>query len=366
MGLRSRFDTGVVTHQFNVSASQALNENSRGGFPRIALPTFRTNIYNPSFLPASRIASFDFPLASGRPKFADLLLTSLSVSDTLSVADERIQLTLGGRYQDIRSRGFSTVVGPTLGTQTYNYEDSKFSPALGAVVRVTDHLSLYGNYIEALNEGPTAPATALNANAVFAPVVSEQKEVGLKYDFGPFGVTTSLFEIELPSGFTDPASRLFSVEGLQTNRGIELNVFGEPFEGVRLLGGVALIEAELTKTLGGRFDGNSVPGVPKTAINLYGEYDAFWLADGLTFTGRMLYTSGTRYDQANTQRIDDWTRFDLGARYVAILADRPVTFRFNVDNVANERSWASAFDASSSALLQGAPRTFKGSLSVDF
>ncbi|MBB3953050.1 TonB-dependent receptor [Aureimonas jatrophae] len=364
VGVRSRFETGFVGHQLNVSVSRAINENYRGGFPRITLPTFRTNIYEPSFLPASRVGSFDFPLASGRPLFADLLLTSLAVSDTLSVAEERFQLTLGGRYQDIRSRGFSTVVGPTLGDQTYNYEDSRFSPAVGAVVRLTEHFSVYGNYIEALTEGPTAPATALNASEVFAPVVSEQKEVGIKYDFGSFGFTTSLFQIEQPSGFTDPASRLFSVDGLQSNRGAEFTVFGEIVEGVRLLGGLTLIEAELEKTAGGRFDGNSVPGVPKVAFNLYGEYDVDWLAPGLTVTGRMLHTGGTRYDQANTQRVEDWTRFDLGARYGFVGPyDKPVEVTFNVENVFNESYWASS---ARGFLAAGAPRTFLVSASIDF
>lgn len=364
VGVRTRFETGPVGHQLNVSASQALNENYRGGFPRVTLPSFQTNIYNPSFLPATRISSFDFPLASGRPLFADLLVTSLAVSDTLSVAEERFQLTVGGRYQDIRSRGFSTVVGPTLGDQTYNYEDSRFSPAVGAVVRLTENFSVYGNYIEALTEGPTAPSTALNASEVFAPVVSEQKEIGVKYDFGGFGFTTSLFQIEQPSGFTDPVSRLFSVDGLQTNRGAEFTVFGEIIEGVRLLGGVTLIEAELEKTAGGRFDGNSVPGVPKVAINLYGEYDVDWLAAGLTVTGRMLHTGATRYDQANNQRVDDWTRFDVGARYGFIGPyDKPVEVKFNIENVFDEAYWASS---ARGFLAAGAPRTFLVSTSIDF
>lgn len=34
-------------------------------------------------------------------------------------------------------------------------------------------------------------------------------------------------------------------------QGLELNVFGEPIEGVRLLGGVMLLNAVLAKTQGG-------------------------------------------------------------------------------------------------------------------
>ncbi|KQT86357.1 TonB-dependent receptor [Aurantimonas sp. Leaf443] len=363
-GLRSQFETGFVGHQLSLSVSVAQNENFRGGFARLSLPRFATNIYDPSFLPESRIPSFDFPLASGRPLFADLLLKSYAVSDTLSFAQDRIQVTLGGRYQDIRSRGFSTVPGPTLGDQTYDYEEARFSPAVGTVVRLTDRLSVYGNYVEALTEGPTAPATALNASEVFAPIVSRQKEVGVKYDFGNFGLTTALFEIEQPSAFTDPTTRLFAVDGLQSNRGVEFSLYGEPLEGVRLLGGVTFLDADLETTAGGRFDGNTVPGVAGTAINLYGEYDVTWLAPGLTLTGRMVHTGSTYYDQANTQKVDDWTRFDTGLRYAFTGPyAKPVEVVATIENVLDEAYWASS---ARGFLAAGAGRTFRISTSVEF
>ncbi|WP_425340253.1 TonB-dependent receptor [Aureimonas populi] len=364
VGLRSEFETGVVGHQLNISAARALNENYRGGFSRIVLPSFPTNIYNPVFLADSAVDTSGFPLASGRPLFADLLLTSVAITDTLSFAQDRFQLTVGGRYQDIRSRAFSTVVGPTLGDLTYEYDDARFSPAVAAVVRLTDNFSVYGNYVEALTEGPTAPATASNASEVFAPVVNEQKEVGVKYDFGSFALTASLFEITQASGFTDPATNLFSVGGRQVNRGIELTAFGELFDGVRLLGGITFLDAELDKTAGGAFDGNDVPGVARTAINLYGEYDMPWLVSGLTMTGRMIHTGSTWYDQANTQKVDDWTRFDVGLRYEFTGPhDKPVELKANIENVFDESYWASS---ARGFLAAGAPRTFTVAASFEF
>ncbi|WP_427026260.1 TonB-dependent receptor (plasmid) [Aureimonas ureilytica] len=369
VGLRSAFDTGPVGHQISVSASSARNENHRGEFnPRnLRFPSYTTNIYDPTFLTGNPPSLAGLPTASDLIPFADILANSLALSDTLSFGDDRFQLTLGGRYQEIRSRGFNTRPGiPTapVGAQNYAYEDSRLSPAVGALVRVTEQLSVYGNYIEALNEGPTAPSTALNANEIFAPIVSKQKEVGVKYDFGTFGFTSALFEIELPSGFTNPATRLFSVDGLQTNRGLELSMFGEVTEHLRLLGGVTFLEAELTRTAGGRFDGNSVPGVPETAFNLYGELDLPWIAQGLTATGRVVYSSGTRYDQANTQRVDGWTRVDLGARYAFTGPyDKPVELKAQVENVFNENYWASS---ARGFLAAGAPRTVLVSASFEF
>lgn len=364
VGARSAFETGAVGHQLNVSASQALNENYRGGFPRVVLPSFPTNIYDPTFFVGRPIDTSAFPRASGRPKFADLQLTSIALTDTLSMFEDRVQLTLGGRYQDIRSRGFSTVPGPTLGDRNYYYSDSRLSPAVAALVRVTDSLSVYGNYVESLTEGPIAPATAANANEIFAPVVNDQKEVGVKYDFGFVAVTASLFEITQASGFTDPVTRIFSVGGRQVNRGLELNVFGEVAEGVRLLGGVTLLDAELERTAAGRFDGNDVPGVANVAINLYGEYDINWLTPGLTLTGRVIHTGSTWYDQANTQKIDDWTRVDAGLRYAFTGPyDKPVELRANIENLFGEDYWASS---ARGFLAAGASRTFTVSAAFEF
>ena len=59
----------------------------------------------------------------------------------------------------------------------------------------------------------------------------------------------------------------------------------------------------------------------------------------------------------------------LGARYVALVGGTPLTLRFNVDNVADKRYWASAYNAYNAfgaKLVQGGPRTFKASASIDF
>ena len=90
-------------------------------------------------------------------------------------------------------------------------------------------------------------------------------------------------------------------------------------------------------------------------------------APAFTLTGRVVYTGKQAVDAANTLELGSWTRFDLGARYVALVGGTPLTLRFNVDNVADKRYWASAYNAfSGSRLLQGGPRTFKASASIDF
>lgn len=368
VGLRSEFDTGPVGHQLSVSVSRALNENNRGYFHpgRLGFRSYMTNIYNPIYVPSDWVNTGGLPRSNDLHAFSDLLATSVAISDTLSFAEDRFQLTVGGRYQEMRVRGYNTRPGAVpLGQQTYYYEEGRFSPAVAALVNVTDSFSVYGNYVEALTEGPTSPSNALNSNQIFPPVVSKQKEIGFKYDLGEVMLGAALFEIRQPNGLT--TGGVFAVDGLQVNRGIELSAYGEPVDGVRLLGGITFMDAKLDKAensrTGERFDGNRVPGVPTTAISLYGEYDTPWVED-LTLTGRLVYTGSTYYDQRNTQKVSDWTRVDLGARYSFERENaKPVEIRATVQNVFDENYWASS---ARGFLAAGAPRTFMVSTAFEF
>ncbi len=368
VGLRSEFDTGSVGHQLSVSVSRALNENNRGYLHpgRLGFRSYMTNIYNPVYVPSDWVSTGGLPRSNDLHAFSDLLATSVAISDTLSFAEDRFQLTVGGRYQEMRVRGYNTRPGAVpLGQQTYYYEESRFSPAVAALFNVSDSLSVYANYVEALTEGPSAPSTAVNSNQIFPPVVSKQKEIGLKYDLGEVMLGAALFEIRQPNGLT--TGGVFAVDGLQVNRGLELSAYGEPVDGVRLLGGVTFMDAKLDKAensrTGERFDGNRVPGVPDVAVSLYGEYDTPWVED-LTLTGRLVYTGSTYYDQKNTQKVSDWTRVDLGARYSFERENgKPVEIRATVQNVFDENYWASS---ARGFLAAGAPRTFMVSTAFEF
>lgn len=367
IGARTEFDTGPVGHQVSVSASRSINQNYRGGFVAASygLPiSYPTNIYNPSYLADGAVNIAGLPTSDNLPLLADLTATSLAVSDTLSVFDDRLQVTLGGRYQHITSLGFNTRPGATpIGAQTYTYEEGRFSPAVGAMFRVTDAVSVYGNYVEALTEGPTAPASATNSGEIFAPVVNTQREIGVKYDGGDFGLSAALFQIEEPSGFTAPGGA-YALDGLQVNRGLELSAYGEPFEGFRLLGAVTFMDATIEESAGGTLDGNKARGVPDIAFSLYGEYDLTAITPGLSVNGRLIYSGSTFYDGANTQEVADWARVDVGVRYEFEGAfGKPVELRANVENLFDEAYWASS---ARGYIAAGAPRTFKVSASFEF
>lgn len=105
-----------------------------------------------------------------------------------------------------------------------------------AVVQPREGLSLYGNRVEVLRQGPIAPQGTLNAGEALEPIVARQIEAGARYDFGRWTAGVALFEVTQPDGITDFATNLFGVDGEQRNRGVELTALGEPREGPRVLG----------------------------------------------------------------------------------------------------------------------------------
>ncbi|RWH94060.1 MAG: TonB-dependent siderophore receptor [Mesorhizobium sp.] len=352
-GLRASFDTAEIAHSVTLQAShfnQSLGRGFNSGTAQF------TNIYDPVARPWQ-----DIPAPASVPKVSESELYGFALADTLSIFDERVQLTVGARWQHIASENFNS----TTGAVTSSSDEGALTPLVGLVVKPWENVSLYANYVEGLSIGDTAPTTAVNAGETLAPYRSRQIEIGTKIDLGRLAVTVSAFQIEKPFGQLETrGSDLVFVEGgEQRNRGLEFNVFGEVTPGVRLLGGVTLLEGELTKTNSAATRGNTPIGVPSVQFNLGAEWDTPFL-QGLTLAANVIHTGSQYVDTANTQEIPSWTRLDLGARYHTEIQDRPVTFRAAVENVFDDDYWAGV--ASYGTLAQGAPLTVKLSMTTDF
>ena len=124
-----------------------------------------------------------------------------------------------------------------------------------------------------------------------------------------------------------------------------------------------VIDGRLVDTAGGHYDGNIAPGVSKLNLVIGGEWDTPFV-HGLTLTARAQYMTSQYYDQANTQSIPAWTRYDIGARYTFEgPTGKPITIRATVQNVLGTNYWAGA---SSQGLIIGTPRTYLVSTTFSF
>ncbi|MBO6946872.1 MAG: TonB-dependent receptor [Rhodospirillales bacterium] len=355
-GIRGRFETASITHKLSVEAFRNLVESGRDRQDLATIDDVPTNIFDP----VRRSTPNYTPLKGGVPTTSNAVIDSVAVADVLGFFDDRALLTLGVRHQRILSEGFSA----TTGAQTSIYDETALTPAVGLTVKPWKGLSLYGNYIESLEQGSTAPNTAANAGEVFPPAMTKQIELGAKYDFGDLGLTASLFQLERPSGITDAATNVYAIDGEQRHRGLELGAFGELMPGLRLLSGLTFIEAELTETANGTNDGNTAVGVPKLAGVLGLEWDVPSLR-GLTLSFRANHTGKQYIDTTNTKEIPSYELYSLGARYVHELGERDLVFRANVSNLFDEDYWIT-FPGASNLLYYGVPRVVSFSASMKF
>lgn len=353
-GVRNWFKTGPVSHEVNLAASYFYMDFENGGARYAASPS---NLFNPVDTPTP-----SNPTRRDDKVYTENRFSGLALSDTLGFIDDRLLLTLGARWQRVKVDDWTNnVKGDTA------YDEEKVSPSGGILYKVTDELSVYANYMEGLSQGKIAPSTSINEDEIFPPFISRQVEVGAKYDLGSFAFTGSVFRIKQPAYETNAASRVFGPNGKRENNGVELTMFGEPLKGFRLLGGVMYIDSELKNTTGGTFDGNRAPATPEYNVNVGAEWDVPTV-QGLTLTGRGIYTSSQYLDQANTKDIDSSERFDVGARYAFKVDQKTVTLRANVENVMDKRYWSSAgaSDDSEPGLTLATPRTYLISATVGF
>ena len=367
-GIRTEFTTGTIDHRLIVSASAfSADYNNAFTFFGPFVGGIPNNLYNPSASAIPTVVSFPGGNLNNPLRTEADRNWSVAIADTMFLFDDKVQATVGVRHQSIKTRTFNAVTG----LEESDYSDDALTPIGGLVFKPNSWLALYGNYSEALQQGGIAPNTVgfggpptTNAGEVLPAFRSEQVEFGVKIDRDNFGGTLSVFEITKPNSLF--VGNTFTDSGEQRARGIELSVFGEPFKGVRVLGGTTLVDATLEETQNGVDEGNHPIGIPGTQANVNVEWDIPAIP-GLTIDGRAIYTDKQFINTANTQSIPSWTRFDIGARYSTTVAGNGLVLRGRVENVTDRDYWASSGGfPGANYLVLGSPLTFIMSAALDF
>lgn len=359
-GLRGHFDTGPISHSVNVGYSAQIRSDATAWRMSANNPT--TNIYDnhPVAKPDNAYFGGNYydPLTTSRSRTQGWLL-----SDTLGFFDDQVLFTAAARHQKVVVRNYSNATG--LEDTASRYTESRWTPTYGIVYKPWKEVSLYANHTEALQPGDNAPKGASNYGQSMGILHSKQNEVGVKIDYARVGGSLALFEIKKPSALLNSENK-YVLDGEQRNRGLELNVFGEPVLGLRLNGSTTWLDPEMTQTAGGTNDGHDAIGVSRFYAVVGAEYD-IKPVDGLTATAKVNHTGSQYADAANTKKLDSYTTLDLGVRYRMRLNanQNDMVWRVGVDNVTNEKYW-SGVESYGTYIFQGEPRTVKVSMSYDF
>ncbi|WP_111497390.1 TonB-dependent receptor [Marinobacter bohaiensis] len=363
-GLRGELATGPVSHQINLGYSGVYRRTSSAY--TMSLTPADTNIYNPADVayPATEWSDGDMNDPNVRSRTRT---NGVALADTLGFIDDRVLLTLGTRYQEVEVTNYDY-----QGAFSDRAADYTMTPAYGLVVKPFEGVSLYANHMESLLPGEQAPSGTYvngsyvaisNAGHVLGVVEAKQTEVGAKFDYGTIGGSVSAFQIEKPVAAVSSDDSTYEYYGEQRNRGVEVNVYGQPLDNVRLLASAVWLDPEITNSVDENLEGKDAIGVPEYRYVLGGEWDMPFLRH-LTALGKVVHNGPQYADSENELEVDAWTRVDLGLRYEMPVNSTNIVWRFNVENVANENYWASA--SSSGYLTQGDPRTYKVSAEFNF
>lgn len=225
------------------------------------------------------------PIAQRNPSITDQAYTGLYVQDELGFLNNKIRLTLAGRYTYVKQNEG----GPS-------YDAKKFTPRVGLSVTLDKQTSVYALYDQSF----IPQSGFLRDSSKIKPKTGNNLEVGLKKDWmeGKWSTTLSAYRIirkgELRTDPNNVQNEQFSVIlGETKTQGVEFDMKGELLPGLNLLVNYAYTDskiAEATKAIPELKVGDRVPGYATHNVNAWLSYKLEQGAlKGLGFSGGFTY-----------------------------------------------------------------------------
>ena len=302
------------------------------------------NLYNPV-----RLTNYTFTARPANPSSPLLETTDLGVYaiDRVEISPEW-QVIGGLRYSKYKSD-----------QGTNHYRATKTTPMASVVYKPADDLSFYASYGKALEEGETAPNGTANQNQRMRPGVSDQYEVGGRWQM-PNGtlLSAALFNINRPGYYTN-ANNIFTADGEQRYTGLELSAQGELVKNVNWQSSLMLLDPKFRK-INDQYNGKLPENAAKRTASLFLSYDIDALP-GLSVNGGAYYTGRRPVNDLNQAWLGGVTLYSAGVQYQHHLFGKQTTWQLNVDNLTDKRYWAGG----GTRLAAGAPRVIKLGVKVD-
>ena len=347
------FETGSVAHKLTTGYQTNESDQYRmGGASAAPINLTKLPMSSPSYIPRpTNIA----PVNRG-----ELKLSSHNEYSTLMIGDD---ITFNEQWSALLGAAQTTV------KQGTTYDESALTPSVSVLFKPVETLTTYISFIEALEPGGIASdefngVPVVNKGEVFEPLISEQFEVGAKTKLGAVALDAALFRIEKGLQYydvTNPTAPRFVQDGLQVHQGIELTAIGNLTENLNLIGGFTLLdptvdEQKQTPALEGKAPADVAEKIVKARL----EYSPSSIPN-LSFSAAANYNGSSYGDLMNTDRVPDYTLFDIGARYQLAVGETLVTLRADLSNLTNEHYW-NGFNGT----RIGDPRTLMVSATAEF
>ncbi|TWC71953.1 iron complex outermembrane receptor protein [Herbaspirillum sp. SJZ099] len=344
--LEGNVKTGFLEHQLVLGASwqkQVNNYSVAQYYQQIGsgnLYTQNTNAHDSS----TDLQTYHAGIITQQAVFA---------SDTLKFSD-RWSLLAGARYNEFQQDSFDAT-----GARTARYDKSALTPTVALMFKPEPNTTVYGSYVESLEQGGTPATTNTNYGQQLKPLMSKQYEVGVKTDQRLWSATAALFRIERAAEYTDSGGALVQ-DGQSDYQGLELG--GALKLGSQWQLGSSLMFLDSKYSKGSAYTGNRVAGAPDMVATAQLSYLVPQLA-GLKLMADAKYTGNTMLRAANDLKAPGYALFNLGASYTTRIGKYDTTFRAAVNNLLDKRYWQYQWE---NYIKPGDPRTFSVSAKVDF
>jgi iron complex outermembrane receptor protein len=344
LDLAGAFNTGRIQHEILIGASQT---DGLTKLPAAGRSSFAQNLFSPVSIPEQPDPPVSIISRSDRRDRGYYVLDRAKFSEWL-------QLTVGYRDTDYRNVSQTT-------TATATYADKLGSVSYSVLVKPKAWISVYGSYVEGLEEGGTAPGIATNFGEVLPAAVSEQYEFGVKLEpvRGLF-INGAYFDVDRVSAYLNP-SNVFVQDGHAKFEGVELSMTGEPTPDLSLAVSALFLDA-VQDSGAAAVVGREIENTPEFSGSLFAEY-RLPVVNGLAVTAGVFHTGKRAVNATNNAYAPSYTLYDLGVSYSSEFAGHPVMYRLNGENITGVEYWAAT---GSGLLAQGLPRVVKFSASVAF
>ncbi|QKZ14690.1 TonB-dependent receptor [Spirosoma sp. KUDC1026] len=261
--------------------------------------------------------------------------TGIYIQDELGFFNNRLRLTLAGRYTDVRQNSYNTI---TTG--------KRFTPRVGLSASIDPQTSVYALYDQSF-----VPQSGIRRDGEeVKPVTGNNMEIGLKRDWfgGRWNTTLALYSIlQNNQNIADPtntASEQYIIQFGQTKtQGIEFDLRGEIVPGLNLVANYAFTDSKISRSAVESEVGNKVPGYAKHNANAWlsyriqeGALRGVGVSLGFTYQGDRTTWAWT--GASGQQALPDYFRLDGGLFWQR---DR-LRVTANVYNIANTYLYSGA------------------------